>query len=210
VVEKRTVFLTMTFCILFFQVVRFHECVAGEADTRKEPSSSSSPFDFGVKGCFHSFWSKSLSQNGENTGGPGLSAGDFNGLGGEADLDYFYSRYWVFTLTAGMYEGSEHEKDVSIITGYGLLTAKLQKPGELADYYIGAGVGGYIGRIEAGDTAYSLKPGIHALIGIRIHVNSDWSILLEDRPAFSLNAQGRFGGLNLGGNFVLLGCSYRF
>jgi hypothetical protein len=80
----------------------------------------------------------------------------------------------------------------------------------LADYYVGAGLGGYYSQIELDGTSDALKPGVHGVAGIRIHVAPSWSLLLEDRLAFTTRAEGGFNSLNLGGNFVLGGVQYQF
>ena len=64
--------------------------------------------------------------------------------------------------------------------------------------------------MDADGTSTALKPGIHGLIGISVHVTQRWDILLEDRLAFTLKAEEGFGDLDLGGNFLLLGCAYNF
>jgi len=60
------------------------------------------------------------------------------------------------------------------------------------------------------DSAMALKPGAHLLVGIRLHLNPTWSLLIEDRIAFTTKAQGGFGGMDLGGNFLSIGCTYQF
>jgi hypothetical protein len=45
---------------------------------------------------------------------------------------------------------------------------------------------------------------------MRVHVTPRWSILLEDRAAFTMRAEEGFGDLDLGGNFIMLGGSRRF
>ena len=185
------------------------EDVAQEGDEVETSALSASRFSLGLKFAYHTFWKQGLLENGEKVGRPGLGAGDLAGIGGELDVDYHLRPYLVLTATAGAYEGGEGSKDIEVMTAYGLLTAKLQNSGDLADYYFGAGFGGYFSRIELDDTSYSLKPGVHALAGIRIHLADSWSLLLEDRLAFTTRAKGGFNGLNLGGNFILGGIQYQ-
>ncbi len=181
----------------------------GDEETEGAAQSTGSRFSVGVKGFYHTFWKQGLLDNGGGEyGRPGLDTGSVDGLGGEVDLDYTWKPWAVFTFTAGAYQGGEGAHKIDVVTGYGLLTAKLQRVGEMADYYVGAGFGGYFSRMKADGTAYALKPGVHVLLGIRIHVDPRWSILIEDRAAFTSHANGGFGGLDLGGNFVLVGCSY--
>jgi hypothetical protein len=91
------------------------------------------------------------------------------------------------------------------------LSVKLQQPTRIVDYYVGTGIGAYLCRVSnPTDSAIALQPGIHALIGMRFHVADHWSILVEDRVAFTLRATGLFYNLDLGGNFLYLGTSYRF
>lgn len=179
----------------------------GEKDDGQE---SSYRFFLNVKGAWHTFWSAGLFEHGAEYGRPGLGANDMQGLGGEVDLDFQFRHYLVFTATVGAYEGSANQYDIDVITAYGLLTAKLQNVGNMADYYVGLGLGGYFSRMSADGTSYTFKPGAHGLVGIRFHLTPSWDLLLEDRLAFTLRAKGGFGDLDLGGNFVLLGCSYRF
>ena len=201
--------------VLILVVGLFPGAATGQDETRPDEEAASlsrpqSSLSVSVKGSYHAFWGLGLLAEGEKYGRPDLGAGDLQGMGGEVDVDYSLNPYWVLTITGGAYEGDEDEQDINVITGYGLATVKLQNPGELADYYFGVGLGGYLSRIRAEGTAYSLQPGIHALAGIKIHLDPYWSILLEDRLAFSLEAKGGFGGLNLGGNFFLFGCAYHF
>jgi len=163
-----------------------------------------------VKGCWHTFWKTGLFEHSADYGRPTLGASDMQGFGGEVEAEVLFRRYFLLAATVGAYEGSASRFDVNLITAYGLVTAKLQNPGKLADYYVGLGLGGYLSRIRADGTALSLQPGAHAVVGIRVHLTPAWSLLLEDRLAFSLRAKGGFGNLDLGGNFALIGGSYRF
>jgi hypothetical protein len=179
---------------------------------QQEEDTRAAPLRFSVSGkiLYHTFWKKGFLDNGEAYGRPGLSASDLAGVGGEFDFDYHWKPFAVFTATIGGYQGSTGADNIDILTGYFLATAKLQKSGRIADYYIGAGVGGYLSRIDADDTAYTVKPGLHGLIGIKVHVTRRWSVFLEDRLAFTMRAGGGFGDIDLGGNFLLLGGTYRF
>jgi len=173
-------------------------------------TASRSAFALGVKMGWHWFFEQGVLTYSSN---PyyGVSAGDLQGLNGELDFDYFFREWLVFTATAGGYGANLSRYSQDYITGYGLLSAKLQRPGNWADYYVGAGVGGYLSRVSNEvDTAYALQPGLHVLLGIRFHLTREWSLLLEDRAAFTLMAQGLFKSLNLGGNHLFLGTSYRF
>lgn len=170
------------------------------------------PTRFSVYGkiLYHTFWKQGLLNNGEAFGRPGLGVGDLTGMGGEIEFDYHWRPYVVFAATLGGYQGKSDQYQIDIFTGYVLGTAKLQKTGRIADYYIGAGLGGYYSRLEAEGTANALKPGMHGLIGLNVHVTPKWDILLEDRVAVTLRAEEGFGDLDLGGNFLLLGAGYRF
>ena len=181
-------------------------------DSGEEEGAQAPPPRFSVSGKFlyHTFWKQGLLDNGDDYGRPGLGTSDLAGVGGEFDFDYHWKPFVVFTATLGGYQGGSDDERIDIITGYFLGTAKLQKSGRIADYYLGAGVGGYLSRIEADGTAHALKPGIHMLFGIKVHVTPRWSIFLEDRMAITMRAGGGFGDLDLGGNFLLLGGSYRF
>ena len=113
--------------------------------------------------------------------------------------------FLVVSGTLGGYQGKTDQYKIEILTGYALATAKLQKVTRFADYYVGAGVGAYFSRMKADGTSNALKPGLHGLIGLRVHVTPRWSVLLEDRMAFTFHAEEGFGDLDLGGNFVMLG-----
>jgi len=181
-----------------------------ESDVEDERVASPSRFSVSGKMAYHTFWKQGLLENGEAYGRPGLGVSSLAGVGGEIELDYHWRPFLVIALTAGGYQGKSDQNKVEVITGYALATAKLQKSGGIADYYVGAGLGGYFSRMKADGTSNALKPGIHGLIGIRVHVTPAWSILLEDRLAFTLRAEDGFGDLDLGGNFVLLGASHHF
>jgi hypothetical protein len=178
----------------------------------EEKVAQASPPRFSVSGkiLYHTFWKQGLLDNGDAYGRPGLGTSDLAGFGGEFDFDYHWKPFAVFTATLGAYQGSTGEHKIDIVTAYFLATAKLQKSGRIADYYVGAGVGGYFSQIDADGTAHALKPGVHGLIGIKVHVTQRWSVFLEDRLAITMRAGGGFGDLDLGGNFLLLGGSYRF
>ena len=169
------------------------------------------PHRFSVSGkiSYHTFWKQGLLENGEDFGRPGLGVGDLAGVGGEVEFDYHFRSFMVFSGTLGGYQGKTDQYKVDILTGYALATAKLQKVTELADYYVGAGVGAYFSRMKADGTSNALKPGLHGLIGIRVHVTPKWSILLEDRLAFTFRVE-EFGDLDLGGNYLMLGGSRGF
>jgi hypothetical protein len=126
-------------------------------------------------------------------------------VGGEVEFDYHLRPYIVLSGTLGGYQGKSDLYKIDILTGYVLATAKLQKVTRFADYYVGAGLGGYFSRMKADGTSHALKPGLHGLIGLRVHVAPKWSVLLEDRMAFTMHAEEGFGDLDLGGNFVMLG-----
>lgn len=177
-----------------------------------EPKADPVFHRFSVSGkvSYHTFWKQGLLRNGEDFGRPGLGVSDLTGVGGEIEFDYHVKPFLVLSGTIGGYQGKTDLYKIDIITGYVLATAKLQKRTRVADYYVGAGLGGYFSRIKTHDTSYALKPGLHGLIGIRFHVAPRWSVLLEDRLAFTLRAQEGFGDLDLGGNFVMLGGSRHF
>ena len=180
-----------------------------EAETAPSPSPS---YRFSVSGKFayHTFWKQGLLENGEDYGRPGLGVGNLTGVGGEIEFDYHWRPFMVFCATLGGYQGKSDHYKIEVLTGYLLATAKLQKVTHYADYYVGAGFGGYFSRMKADGTSYALQPGMHGLIGIRVRVTPAWSVLLEDRMAFTLHAEGGFGDLDLGGNFVMLGGSHHF
>ena len=182
----------------------------GESGEEKGAQAPPPRFSVSGKVLYHTFWKQGLLDNGDAYGRPGLGTSDLAGFGGEFDFDYHWKPFAVFTATLGGYQGSTGEHKIDIITGYFLGTAKLQKSGRIADYYVGAGVGGYFSRIDADGTANALKPGVHCLLGIKVHVTQRWSVFLEDRLALTMRAGGGFGDLDLGGNFLLLGGSYRF
>lgn len=177
-----------------------------EAETLPSPPR----FSLYGKAVYHTFWKQGLLDNGEAYGRPGLGVSDLAGFGGEIEFNYHWRPYLVFAGTLGGYQGTSDAYKIDIFTGYLLATAKLQKAGRIADYYLGAGLGAYFSRLEADGTASALKPGIHGLIGINIHVTPKWDILLEDRLAFTLHAEEGFGDLDLGGNFLMLGAGYKF
>ena len=184
---------------------------AAAADPGAEPAREPAYRLFlNVKGAWHTLWKAGLFEHSADYGRPTLGANDMQGIGGEAEVELLLKRYFLVSATLGAYEGSASKFDVSLISGYGLITAKLQNPGELADYYVGLGLGGYLTRLSADGTATALQPGAHAVAGIRIHLAPSWSLLVEDRLAFTLRAKGGFGNVDLGGNFALLGCSYCF
>lgn len=181
-------------------------------ESRLEPEETSPPphrFSVSGKILYHTFWKQGLLENGEDYGRPGLGVGDLAGVGGEVEFDYHFRSFMVFSGTLGGYQGKSDQYDIDILTGYVLATAKLQKVNRFADYYVGAGVGGYYSRMKGDGTTNALKPGLHFLIGIRVHVTPKWSILLEDRMAFTFRVE-EFGDLDLGGNFLMLGGSRDF
>lgn len=198
------------FILVFMSVADLSAQSAGEIGVEDETLSSPSRFSVSGKISYHTFWKQGLLKNGAAYGRPGLGVGSLTGVGGEIELDYHWRPFMVFAVTLGGYQGKSNEHKVEVFTGYGLVTAKLQKVTRIADYYVGAGVGGYFSRMKADDTSYALKPGMHGLIGIRVHVTPAWSILLEDRLAFTMRAEEGFGDLDLGGNFLLLGGAHRF
>lgn len=170
-----------------------------------------SRFGMAVKGGYHTFWGWGiLGGDGVEYGRPSLKASDLAGLCGELDVDYFFRKNIVFTATVGGYGGRSGKQNMEVIAGYGLLTAKLQRTTRYADYYVGAGLGAYVARMEADDTAWTVQPGVHGIIGMRIFLTPRWSLLVEDRVALTVRALGGFGKMDLGGNFVLLGTAYRF
>lgn len=181
-------------------------------ESRFEPEeTTSSPHRFSVSGkiSYHTFWKQGLLDNGEAFGRPGLGVGSLTGVGGEVEFDYHFRPFMVFSGTLGGYQGKTDQYKIDILTGYVLATAKLQKVTRFADYYVGAGLGAYFSRMKADGTTHALKPGLHGLIGLRVHVTPKWSVLLEDRMAFTFRVE-EFGDLDLGGNFVMLGGSRRF
>ena len=202
--------LLVVFFLVLVSVGDLSAQYAGESGVEDKALSSPSRFSVSGKIAYHTFWKQGLLENGEAFGRPGLGVGSLAGVGGEIELDYHWRPFMVFAVTLGGYQGKSNEHKVEVITGYGLVTAKLQKVTRIADYYVGAGLGGYFSRMEADGTAYALKPGMHGLIGIRVRVTPAWSILLEDRLAFTMRAEEGFGDLDLGGNFVLLGGSHHF
>ncbi len=169
-----------------------------------------SRFSLALKGVYHTFWSQGLLAHGQEHGLPGLSAMDLSGPGLEFDFDFDGPSYLVFSATVGAYQGVSTENDIDLYTIYGLGTLKLVNQTQYVDYYTGVGLGVYYCNMEASDKVDSLKPGVHLLVGLRIPLSPNWSILLEDRLAFSQKAKGGFKDMNFGGNFGLLGCSYRF
>ena len=177
-----------------------------------EPETSPSPHRFSVsaKVAYHWFWKQGLLKNGAEYGRPGLGVSDLAGVGGEIEFDYHWKPFLVFSGTLGGYQANSDAYDIDLITGYVLATAKLQKTTHFVDYYVGAGFGGYFSRMKAEGTSYALKPGLHGLVGMRFHVTPVWSILLEDRLAFTMTAEDGFGDLDLGGNFLMLGASHHF
>ncbi len=179
-----------------------------EPDAEKIPY----PHRFSISGkvTYHTFWKQGLLKNGADFGRPGLGVSSLSGVGGEFEFDYHLKPFLVLSATVGGYQGKTEQYKIDIITGYVLATAKIQKVTRLADYYVGAGLGGYFSRIKAEGTSNALKPGIHGLVGIRFHVTPKWSILLEDRLALTMRAEEGFGDLDLGGNFVMLGGSRHF
>ncbi len=178
-----------------------------------ESETVSFPHRFSVSGkvAYHTFWKQGLLKHGAEYGRPGLGVSSLTGVGGEVEFDYHWKPFMVFSGTVGGYQANSDEYDIDLLTGYVLATAKLQKMTHFVDYYVGAGLGGYFSRIKADDgTSYALKPGLHGLVGMRFHVTPVWSILLEDRMAFTMRAEDGFGDLDLGGNFVMLGGSHHF
>jgi len=171
----------------------------------EEPDSSTRRFSVSGKVLYHTFWKQGLLDNGEAYGRPGLGVGSLTGVGGEIEFDYHVRPFLVVSGTVGGYQGNTDQYKIEILTGYALATAKLQKVTQFADYYVGAGLGAYFSRMEADGTSNALKPGLHGLIGLRVHVTPKWSVLLEDRMAFTLRAEEGFGDLDLGGNFVMIG-----
>jgi hypothetical protein len=180
----------------------------GDKEAQEETQPLLHRFSVSGKISYHTFWKQGLLENGDAYGRPGLGVSNLIGVGGELDLDYHWRPYMVFALTVGAYPGNTDKYKIDIVTGYVLLTAKLQRSGRIADYYLGAGLGGWFSQIDAEGTSSALKPGLHGLIGIKVHVTPRWDVLLEDRMAFTLHAEEGFGDLDLGGNFVLLGGSY--
>lgn len=182
-----------------------------QLDTVESPATAArSPFGLSVKMGWHWFWNSGVFKY---SGHPyyDVTPDDMQGPNGELDFDYYFREWLVFTLTAGGYGASLSRYSQDYITGYGLLSAKLRRAGRFVDYYVGAGFGGYLSRVSnPAGTAYAMQPGIHALLGMRFNVTPAWSILLEDRVAFTLKAQGMFHSLDLGGNHLFLGASYRF
>ncbi len=167
-------------------------------------------FSISGKVTYHTFWKQGLLENGEEYGRPGLGVSSLTGVGGEIEFDYHVKPFLVCSATLGGYQGKTEQYQIEILTGYLLATAKIQKVTRVVDYYVGAGLGAYFSRIEAEGTSNALKPGLHGLIGMRFHVTPRWSILLEDRLAFTMRAEEGFGDLDLGGNFVMLGGSRHF
>lgn len=208
-VNPRIGFLLMA--ILFLAVGDLWAQPTYENEFEQEEATPS-PYRFSVSGkaSYHTFWKQGLLDNGEAYGRPGLGVGSLTGVGGEVEFDYHFRPFMVFSGTLGGYQGKSSQYKVDILTGYALATAKLQKVTRLADYYVGAGLGAYFSRMKADGTSYALKPGLHGLIGLRVHVTPKWSILLEDRLAFTIHAEEGFGDLDLGGNFVMLGGSRLF
>ena len=176
----------------------------------EEPDASPRRWSVSGKISYHTFWKQGLLDNGEAYGRPGLGVSDLAGVGGEVEFDYHIRPYLLVSGTVGGYQGKTDQYKIEIFTGYALATAKLQKVTRFADYYVGAGVGAYYSRMEAEGTSNALKPGIHGLIGLRIHVAPRWSVSIEDRMAFTLRAEEGFGDLDLGGNFVMLGGTRHF
>jgi len=170
----------------------------------EEADTSTRRFSVSGKISYHTFWKQGLLDNGEAYGRPGLGVGSLTGVGGEFEFDYHLRPYIVFSGTVGGYQGKTDQYKIDILTGYALATAKLQKVTRFADYYVGAGVGAYFSRMKGEGTTHALKPGLHGLIGLRVHVAPKWSVLLEDRMAFTFRVE-EFGDLDLGGNFVMLG-----
>ena len=171
---------------------------------------SKSAFGLSVKMGWHWFFKLGVF---EDAADPyyGVKPSDMQGPNGEVDLDYFFREWLVFTVTAGGYGASLSEYSQNYLVGYGLLSAKIMRPGSFVDYYVGAGGGAYLARVtNPVDTAYALKPGGHALIGMRFHVAPHWSVLIENRVAFTDKAGGLFKSLDLGGNHLFAGASYRF
>jgi len=186
-----------------------------EEDVRQsvegEEIDSLSPFALSLKLGWHWFWRMGVLKTASMHPVYGVGVGDMQGFTGEVDFDWFFRDWLVFTATAGGYCARLSQYDQNYMTGYGLLSAKLQRTGPYADYYVGTGLGLYLSRVSNPvDSAIALQPGIHALAGIRIHVTDHWSVLLEDRVAFTLRATGLFKNMDLGGNFLYLGTSYRF
>jgi hypothetical protein len=185
---------------------------AFEPEPEMAAETSPAPHRFSLSGkvSYHTFWKQGLLKNGADYGRSGLGVSSLSGVGGEIDFDYHWRPFMVFSATLGGYQGKSEEYEIEVITGYLLATAKLQKVTRVADYYVGAGLGAYFSRMKADGTAYALKPGLHGLVGMRFHVTPRWSVLLEDRLAFTLRAEEGFGDLDLGGNFVMLGGSHHF
>jgi hypothetical protein len=177
-----------------------------------EETKETSPHRFSVSGkiTYHTFWKQGFLDDGEAYGRPGLGVSNLTGVGGEIEFDYHFRPFMVFSGTLGGYQGKTDLYNIEILTGYVLATAKLQKVTRFADYYVGAGLGAYFSQMKADGTSNALKPGVHALLGIRVHVTPKWSVLLEDRLAFTFPAEDGFGDLDLGGNFVMLGGSRLF
>lgn len=200
--------------VAFFLVAVGQVCAQIDYESPFEPDADTIPYThrFSVSGkvVYHTFWKQGLLQNGEDFGRPELGAGSLAGVGGEVEFDYHLKPFLVLSATIGGYQGKSSANKIEILTGYALATAKLQKLTRFADYYVGAGLGGYFSRMKADGTAHALQPGLHGLIGIRFHVTPKWSILLEDRAAFTLRAEDGFGDLDLGGNFIMLGGSRHF
>jgi hypothetical protein len=203
-------FLLVAFLVAAGQVsaeVNYESPFEPEPETISEPSHR---FSVSGKVTYHTLWKQGLLKNGAAFGRPGLGVSSLSGVGGEVEVDYPLKSFLVLSGTLGGYQGKTEQYKIDILTGYVLATVKIQKLTRLADYYVGAGLGAYFSRIKAEGTAYALKPGLHGLIGMRFHVTPKWSILLEDRLAFTMRAEEGFGDLDLGGNFVMLGGSRTF
>ena len=207
---KRLMVLFFTLFFLVTGLVGSEVRASQEEAVQLSEEQAPSRFSIGLKGGLHLYWKTGLLANPAEYGRPGMGVTDLLGFCGEVDLNYHMKDYLVLTVTGGGYEASSEEYDISFLTGYGLLTVNLVSSRRSADYYVGFGVGGYWSHIDADGTAEALKPGIHGTIGVRISLAPGWSLILEDRLAYTLQAKGGFGDMNLGGNFFLIGCSYRF
>jgi len=201
--------LLLLFLILFGATVASAQD-SQEAGEKDRAPSDQRPLFLNVKGAWHSFWSSGVFRNGAAYGRPGFDAADMQGVGGEVEVDYQIRKYLLFSAAVGGYQGNSERHNVSLITAYGIATAKLQNKMKSLDYYAGLGVGGYFTYLDADGTSNAFQPGVHGVVGVRIHLTPAWSLLLEDRVAFTMRAKSGFGDIDLGGNFVLLGCSYQF
>ncbi len=191
-----------------------------EPDSQAEPldinsewdvaENTPSKFSVGLKVAHHMFWGHGLFVQGEKFGMPNLSASDLAGPGFELDFDFDWRSSLVFSATAGGYQGTNTEYNIDLYAVYVLGALKIVRQTKYVDYYTGFGFGIYYCSLEANERISTQQPAIHILVGLRIPISTSWSILLEDRIAFSQRANDGFKGMNLGGNFGLFGVSYHF